>query len=225
MTDTPAVPTLESRLAIMKVEREAMDEFIKSQLKEGTDWDKSFKQANKPSLLKPGSEKVCLLLDLMPVFEVDHDILSKMPEAVKADNIVLRCKLVHRKTGETVADGRGSCSIKEKQGNVNTAIKIAEKRAQVDATLRVAALSDRFTQDVEDFPKEEGEEKPRTDKQANFIASLIRQKGLSPEESAEIVKKHGVEQGKLATITQAKAIIEEMLALPNAYEPTAAFAK
>lgn len=34
----------------------------------------------------------------------------------------------------------------------NTVLKIAKKRAQVDATLTVTAASDIFTQDVEDFP-------------------------------------------------------------------------
>lgn len=211
---------MEARLPKMKKERELMDKFITEQLKEGTDWDISFKAAKKPSLLKPGSEKVCLLLNLMPTFEVDHETLANMPDAIRSDNIVYRCKLVHRETGQIVADGRGSCSIKEKQSNVNTAIKIAEKRAQVDATLRVAALSDRFTQDMEPGEQPPGEEKPATEKQRTFIARLLHQKGMVP---ADIQRTYGIPEGQVATMDQATQIIDDLLKLPDVYKPTPAF--
>src|SRR5437899_992102 len=117
-TTGPAAITsaqLEQNLAEQKKMRELMDEFIKSQLTEGVDYAPAYSGA-KPTLLKPGSEKVCLLLNLMPVFEVDKETHNLLPDAVKADTLCYHCKLVDRKTGEMVAEGRAACSIKSKRG-------------------------------------------------------------------------------------------------------------
>ncbi len=132
--------------------RELMDRFIRENLKQGVDFAKPFRSAGKETLLKPGSEKVCVLLNLMPVFKAEEATLSHLPENVRSSTITFLCELVNRSTGVKIAEGRGSASLTEPniKGNLNSAIKMAEKRAQMDATLRVAALSDRFTQDMED---------------------------------------------------------------------------
>ena len=129
-----------------------MDRFIRENLKHGVDYAKPFRSAGKETLLKPGSEKVCVLLNLMPVFRGDEETLAHLPASVRSSTITFLCELVNRSTGVKIAEGRGSASLTESniKGNLNSAIKMAEKRAQMDATLRVAALSDRFTQDVED---------------------------------------------------------------------------
>lgn len=175
MSETALTTTgnMEQRLEIMKKERSLMDQFVRSQLTDGVDYAPAYNGA-KPTLLKPGSEKVALLLNLMPVFEVDHETHNILSAAVKDDTICYRCRLVSRATGETVADGRGACSIKSKRGDVNTAIKIAEKRAQLDATLRVAALSDRFTQDMAQEDK----------KDAAVVARETREKRKPTKEKA-----------------------------------------
>ena len=50
-----------------------------------------------------------------------------------------------------VGEGRGAARLDEKHGwTENNCIKIAEKRAQVDAVLRTVGLSEIFTQDAED---------------------------------------------------------------------------
>ncbi len=151
---TMTAAVLSKRLEEQKEMRKLMDDFVQSQLKDGVDYAPAY-QGAKPTLLKPGSEKVALLLNLMPVFEIDQETHNLLSPAVKDDTICYRCKLVDRNTEKTVADGRGACSIKSKRGDVNTAVKIAEKRAQLDATLRVAALSDRFTQDMAQEDKKE----------------------------------------------------------------------
>lgn len=104
---------------------------------------------SKDCLFKPGAEKVCSLMHLNPVFKVDAELRSILGDG----EIPFICQLVNRHTGEVEGEGRGSCSLKEKSGNANVAIKIAQKRAQIDAVLRVAALSDQFTQDIEDMGK------------------------------------------------------------------------
>lgn len=69
---------------------------------------------------------------------------------------VVRCELVHRETGIVIADSIGTCSTLESKyidrprDAENTAIKMAQKRGYVGATLHAYGLSDEFTQDVED---------------------------------------------------------------------------
>jgi LAGLIDADG-like domain len=55
------------------------------------------------------------------------------------------------RSGEIVGEGRGARSIKKDGGDVNKAIKMAEKSANVSAVLRTGCLSDVFTSDLEDM--------------------------------------------------------------------------
>lgn len=74
---------------------------------------------------------------------------------------VVKCNIVHRQTGAVIASGVGSCStmeskyIRSPRDFENTVLKMAKKRAMVDATLNAFGLSERFTQDVEDLPNDE----------------------------------------------------------------------
>jgi hypothetical protein len=61
----------------------------------------------------------------------------------------LVCELIDRQ-GQVVGQGRGVAELRETSHNVNMAVKMAEKRAYVDAVLRAAGLSQYFTQDLED---------------------------------------------------------------------------
>jgi hypothetical protein len=142
---------------------------------------------NKPTLLKPGAEKLTKLLGLADTYDFvdrtedfEHDFF----------NYTVRCRLVSMATGQIVAEGLGNCNSHEskyrwrwawprdlsepekvglktrtlKGGGVqyrvenddvaslvNTIIKMAKKRAQVDAALSAGRLSEVFTQDLEDM--------------------------------------------------------------------------
>ena len=69
---------------------------------------------------------------------------------------VIRCRL-YSHDGREVGQGVGSCSsmeskyIRQPRDSENTIIKMAKKRAFVDAVLTTLGLSDRFTQDAEDI--------------------------------------------------------------------------
>lgn len=69
----------------------------------------------------------------------------------------VQCTLKNRVTGQVMGTGEGVCSTMEKKyisrprDCENTALKMAQKRALVGATLIAYGLSDRFTQDVEDM--------------------------------------------------------------------------
>lgn len=77
---------------------------------------------------------------------------------------VVLCTLIHVESGVIVGSGIGSCSTMEgkyvdrPRESENTVLKMAKKRAFVDATLTTFGLSDAFTQDLEDMrDAEEGE--------------------------------------------------------------------
>lgn len=108
---------------------------------------------SKPSLKKSGSEKIIGLFTLRAEFVKDEETRSMLPDT--KDTVFYICKLIHIGSGEVVAEGRGACSTGEKSGNINNTVKIAEKRAKIDAVLSLG-FSDSFTQDLEDVV-EEGE--------------------------------------------------------------------
>lgn len=124
----------------------------------------------KPTLLQPGAQKLCLTFRLDPQDEVI--------QATETDDLIaftVRTTLYHIATGQRIASGIGSCNSREKRylrrdkdGGIqpawdlhNTILKMASKRALVAAVLRGTAASDIFTQDVEDLPKEYLDQQPQ----------------------------------------------------------------
>lgn len=63
----------------------------------------------KPTLLKPGAEKLCLMFRLDPEYELTKEIADGRQHL----SIVSRCTLYHIPTGLRWGSGMGSCSTKE----------------------------------------------------------------------------------------------------------------
>lgn len=152
-------------LDIRTQNRNTMLNWIKSNLTEGVDYGrihtvskdkcklgKSCTNPNhfsKPSLFKPGAEKICGLLGLRPEYPAIADYERKAVEGGKIDVIILRCFLY---SGDRiVAEGTGSRLVSKDYGDINKSIKMALKSGQIDATLRCGGLSEIFTQDIEDM--------------------------------------------------------------------------
>ncbi len=110
---------------------------------------------DKPTLLKPGAEKIVMMMGLSS----RYDIMDKVEDYDKgffAYNV--RCVLSRHDMD--VCEGVGHCNSRESKyvkadpySIANTILKMAKKRAYVDAALSVASLSDIFTQDIEDMPE------------------------------------------------------------------------
>lgn len=149
LTHTPA--SFAAALANERAKRNALEEYIRSGLKRGTDYDR-VGPGKKDTLLKPGAEKVAALLQLRAAFVKDTETMEMLPE--RDGTLAYVCHLLTR-DGEIAAEGRGACEPSERP-HVNVRVKIAMKRAMVDAVLRVAALSDYFTQDLDDLPADFG---------------------------------------------------------------------
>ena len=139
---------------------------------------------NKPTMYKPGGEKICMMFGLTPQYDF-MDKTENYKDGFFAYNV--RCTLY--KNEQAVSQGVGSCNSWEKKYRyinsdtppegvdpstvksftdrygrvkykidnpdpcdlVNTILKMAKKRAFVDAVLQVASLSEVFTQDLEDM--------------------------------------------------------------------------
>lgn len=155
---------------------------VQKALKQGLDYDVIPGTGDKPSLLKPGAEKLNVAFGAAPEYDileqqVDHNHDVKWSKRKKKWNnkfhgdktftweneegtslglyrYVVRCRLVRE--GRLLGTCIGVCSTMESKyvdrprDCENTALKMAQKRAYVGATLHAYALSNRFTQDVED---------------------------------------------------------------------------
>lgn len=125
--------------------------WIKESLVEGVDYGSipTKHGPSKPSLWKPGAEKICGSLSVIPRFflETKAPWMSdgKLPEFV-----IIRCE-IHDANGRIIAEGYGARLLKQDNGNLNTAIKMAEKSSFISSTLKGSGLSEVFTQDIEDM--------------------------------------------------------------------------
>ena len=112
--------------------------------------------SEKPTLLKPGAEKILMMMGLRSEFEI---VDSTRDWEKGFFQYQVRCKLY--KGDLLITEGLGCCNTKEKKYIKqdpytldNTVLKMAKKRALIDATLLVASLSDIFAQDLEDMDLE-----------------------------------------------------------------------
>lgn len=161
---------MENRIAIIETIKdtqvaktlEAINRFqavVKSQFKDKHHYGIIPGTGKKPTLLKPGAEVIVTLLGLSTEFTIETSTRDFENEFF---DYVIKCTLRHN--GEHIAEGLGSANNKETKfvreegkaaGMDNNVLKMAKKRALVDAALQVGSLSDVFTQDFDDLPQED----------------------------------------------------------------------
>lgn len=165
---------------------------VKELLVKGLDYGVVPGCGDKPTLLKPGAEKLAKLHKLADTYEV----VEKTEDwDIKLFRYIIKCRLVLMGTDMVVSEGMGECnsyeskykyrwvyenkvpahldkvSLKSKSyindkgkaivqyqidnddiySQINTILKMAKKRAMVDAVLSATRLSAVFTQDIEDI--------------------------------------------------------------------------
>ncbi len=97
-------------LEITKTHYQIMTEFVKGQMQEGTDYGVIPGTNGKPTLLKPGAEKLCRLLSLRPTFSFINSIIDfEKPVFYYHYQCSLYCE------NELVGQGDGSCNSYEKK--------------------------------------------------------------------------------------------------------------
>ncbi|QTA82757.1 Uncharacterized protein dnl_51390 [Desulfonema limicola] len=102
----------------------------------------------KDSLYKSGAEKICGLMSLVARYPNIHLYEEAVIKGNDIKVIILKCEL-HTHQDFIVGEGVGARRVEQDYGDINKSIKMAEKSALVDATLKVATLSHLFTQDLE----------------------------------------------------------------------------
>lgn len=102
---------------------------------------------NKKSLAKGGAEKLASIFNLSASFEVDKDTMGLL---TVQGLVAYVCNLTGV-DGRARGQGRGADTLARNQNDPNKTIKMAQKRAFVDAVIRATGLSDIFTQDLEDM--------------------------------------------------------------------------
>ncbi|MBK1642912.1 hypothetical protein CKO12_13750 [Chromatium okenii] len=176
------IPTtvFKNDLARRSENRQLLLNWIRSSLKEGVDYGSiptKRGSSNRKSLFKSGAEKICGMLGITVHFPSLKETEQALLNGSIFENVIVRCELknIH---GQTLADGVGARSLKQDYGDLNKALKMAEKSAHIDATLRLAGLSEVFTQDLEDMKnlRTMNENKPST---SSFVISEEQHRELS----------------------------------------------
>lgn len=166
---------------------------LKSILVENHDFGKIPGCGEKPTLLKPGAEKILMALGVTSSYDLIEHTEYFNDKGFFAYTV--KCTLL--KGENKITEGLGHANSKEKKwayefvlekdlpagtdkdllknkkfegkfgtyfkyeveadanSKANTILKMAKKRAQIDAVLTVASLSEIFTQDFDDLPPEE----------------------------------------------------------------------
>lgn len=132
-----------------------LKEFVREHMVEGEDYGLIPGASPKPVLLKPGAEKLNAIFGFAPIVEVTNRI-EDWDTGFAAYEI--KVTLLNKRTSNVEAEGIGSCNSRERRyknqdaANVaNTLLKMAKKRALIDATLSATRASGLFTQDLEDM--------------------------------------------------------------------------
>lgn len=205
--------------------QDIVHKLIQDGLKLGVDYGVIPGTGDKPSLLKPGSERIFLAFGAAPHFEIlqseiDHNRESPFQKKKKIWNnkfkgdrsfteaiesgvslglyrYVVKCKIIRSVDNRFLGDGIGSCSSLESKyvdrprDLENTILKMAKKRAQIDACLTTFALSNRFTQDVEDMQddKKASGFDPENIDHAAALEKALEKKGIDNEKWAAVAVK------------------------------------
>lgn len=276
MSDQLALSIIESSdvqqmsAAIQKITQ--FQGIVQKTLRDGHDYG-IIPGTDKPTLFKPGAEKILMLMGLTTEYELiekvqDYDkgffaftvkcVISKgdikitegvghantkesrytnrwvtekkIPEGIDKSLLQTREKESKFKKGESyleyLIENADGCTL------ANTVLKMAKKRAQVDAVLTVASLSEIFTQDFDDQdlsqnppqnnppkqPYQQNKGKQQTTKpdkptkdQLDKIFAKAKEVGLDPEEIKSLLKnQYGVDKSIDLSSKQADAFYKQL---------------
>ncbi|WP_313558834.1 hypothetical protein [Ruminiclostridium cellobioparum] len=176
---------------------------------------------NKPTLLKPGAEKLCDAFGFSKRVEVTNRLEDWYRGVFHYEVLVT---LICKRSGMIEAEGIGCCNSKEsaykdQSGHdvVNTIMKMAKKRALIDAVLSATRSSDLFTQDVEEMEwlSNKGSKTftpsalTATRKQLSFIFSIVEQKQIPVEKAKALMhERYNIAESKQLTLQQASDFID-----------------
>ena len=149
---------------------------------------------DKPALFKSGAEKLCDIFG----FSKQIEILNRVEDWEKGlFHYEVKTILINKRTGMIEAEGIGSCNSKERKyikqdsySIINTILKMAKKRAFVDAVLSATRSSGIFTQDIEDLDDDNTVIIPKKNKSNRINTNKTKEATVKPitkEQQAQII--------------------------------------
>ena len=170
-------------------------------------------KTKKPTLFKSGAEKVAFAYGLMQRYEIVNRISSGGDAPFFYYEV--KCSLIHIEDGKEYpfTEGYGCANTGESRNgfagaynSANTALKMAQKRALVQAALAISGLSDMFTQDMEnedfinkakDLVNTENPESAVTTQQIRRLYAIGAERGLTADEVKNKLAAKGYTSTKL----------------------------
>ena len=217
-----------------KTFNDEMSRFIETVLVAGTDYG-VIPHCSKPTLLKSGAEKILNYLGLIARTEIVNRV-----EDYNVGFFSYECKVfLIDYNGDVKGEGIGITNTREGRyakssgyAVQNTVLKMAKKRALVDAALNVGNLSARFTQDMEDLKdlnlepdnkvgknpedlkpkngKPIAKDKPATKKQLTLLEKLMKESNSSEAAMNRYVQKnYGIDDYRKINTLMASELIEK----------------
>jgi len=235
-TPLDIVPSFAITMVEAKARIEMLQEFVKDMMAEGVDFGFIPGCGHKPSLLKPGAEKLCDIFG----FSKSVQVVNRMEDWDKGVFAYeIKAVLTNKRTGLVEAEGIGNCNSREKKYKqqdgysiANTILKMAKKRALVDAVLSATRSSGLFTQDIEDLqvidvtPERRAEPKPipatqqdvqvkmATEKQLKKMYFMTRQMNMPGTTARQLLKdRYNADSNEQLTSRQASDFIDYLTML------------
>ena len=174
----------------------------------------------KPSLFKSGAEKLCDIYGFSKLIAVSNRSEDWQEGFFSYE---VKATLINKRTGLVEAEGVGNCNSKERKYKnqdafniTNTILKMAKKRAIVDAVLSATRSSGIFSQDIEDLKGDKITgpsplrvlpilpDKPVSKQQLTDIFTLVNDK-LIPIEKAKslMIERYKLAESRNLTSSQA----------------------
>jgi len=217
---------------------------VMSTLEEGQDYGR-VANIPKPILFKSGAEKLMMLMGLRTEF----DIVDSTRNFDKGFfQYQVKCRVL--RGDAIITEGFGSCNTMERRYRNqdpytldNTVLKMAKKRALIDAALHVGSLSSIVTQDLEDMldepepqpavrrePVRQQRQEPRQEKQdgddkvstaqLKMIHAIMGKLEFDAETARTIAKQmFGKESSKDLTKNEASQLIDRLQRMERGEEP------
>lgn len=186
----------------------------------------------KPSLFKSGAEKLCDIYGFSKLITVINRFEDWQEGFFSYE---VKATLINKRTGLVEAEGIGNCNSKERKYksqdafNIsNTILKMAKKRAIVDAVLSATRSSGIFSQDIEDFKGDKAPtplrvlptlpDKPVSKQQLIDIFTLVNDK-LIPIEKAKslMIDRYKLDESRKLTSSQAVDFLDYLRTLGQVY--------
>lgn len=231
------VPDFQITLNEARDRIELLQNFVKEMMIPKVDYG-FIPNCDKPALFKAGAEKLCDIFG----FSKQLEILNRVEDWKEGlFHYEVKAILINKRSGAIEAEGIGSCNTKERKyikqdsySLINTILKMAKKRAFVDAVLSATRSSGIFTQDVEELEGnelsrqmgkgnknsknngttnkkqiEEIKKTPITKEQQTQIVLIINKNKIPIEYAKGLMQeKYKVNESKLLTANQAGEFID-----------------